>query len=87
MLAYKNRQHVRLLSRRNMDHSRRFPELVAAVASLPAETLVFDGEVGIFDQQLRSRFDWLCEPDPDAVVSPPLLMAFDVPHVAGRDNA
>jgi ATP-dependent DNA ligase len=30
------------------------------------------------DQQLRSRFEWLREPDPDAVATPPLFMAFDV---------
>ena len=40
-----------------MDHTRRFPDLAAAVASLPGRTLVLDGEVAIFDRQLRSRFD------------------------------
>ena len=29
-----------------------------------------DGEVAIFDQQLRSRFEWLREPDPDAIATP-----------------
>jgi bifunctional non-homologous end joining protein LigD len=51
----------------------------------PAPTLVLDGEVAIYDQQLRSRFDWLREPDPDAVASPPLLMAFDVLYQGRRD--
>jgi hypothetical protein len=37
---------------------------------------VIDGEVAIYDQQLRSRFELLREPDPDAVASPPLFMAF-----------
>jgi hypothetical protein len=32
---------------------------------------VLDGEVAINDQELRSRFEWLREPDPDAVASPP----------------
>jgi hypothetical protein len=36
---------------------------------------VLDGQVAINDQELRSRFAWLREPDPDAVASPPLLMA------------
>jgi hypothetical protein len=39
---------------------------------------VLDGEVAISDQQLRSRFDWLREPDPDAVASPSVFMAFDL---------
>jgi hypothetical protein len=30
---------------------------------------VLDGEVAIYDEQLRSRFDWLREPDPTAVAA------------------
>src|SRR5262249_14681460 len=41
----------------------------------------------IYDQQLRSRFDWLREPDPDALESPPLLMAFDLLYCDRRDLA
>jgi bifunctional non-homologous end joining protein LigD len=78
LLAYKDGKSVRLVSRNNVDHSKRFPALVAAVASLPPRILVLDGEVAIFDKQLRSRFDWLREPDPDAVATPPILIAFDV---------
>jgi len=33
--------------------------------------------VAIFDQQLRSRFDWLREPDPDAVALAALFIVFD----------
>jgi ATP-dependent DNA ligase len=33
----------------------------------------------------RSRFDWLREPDPDAVATPPMFMVFDLLHHAGRD--
>jgi bifunctional non-homologous end joining protein LigD len=69
---------VRLISRNGVDHTRRFAHIAAAVAKLPARTLVLDGEVAIYDEQLRSRFDWLREPDPTAVASPPLLMAFDL---------
>ena len=59
MLAYKSDRTVRLESRSGVDHTRRFPDLAKAVATLPARTLVLDGEVAIFDRQLRSRFDWL----------------------------
>jgi ATP-dependent DNA ligase len=45
---------------------------------LSARTLVLDGEVAIYDQQLRSRFEWLREPDPAAVATPPFYMAFDL---------
>jgi bifunctional non-homologous end joining protein LigD len=85
MLAYKDGTRVRLVSRNDVDHSKRFPELVAAIGRLPGKTLVLDGEVAIFDKQLRSRFEWLREPDPEAVATPPLFMAFDLLFRAGRD--
>src|SRR5262245_8843173 len=78
MLAYKDGGRVRLISRNGRDHTRRFADLAAAVAKLFARTLVLDGELAIYDQQFRSRFDWLHEPDPDTVASPPLFMVFDV---------
>jgi bifunctional non-homologous end joining protein LigD len=46
---------------------------------------VLDGEVAVYDDQLRSRFEWLREPDPAAVATPPLLIVFDVLSHAGRD--
>ena len=48
---------------------------------------MLDGEVAIFDRQLRSRFDWLRDPDPEEVGTPPLLMVFDLLHRTGRDQA
>jgi ATP-dependent DNA ligase len=48
---------------------------------------VLDGEVAISDQQLRSRFDWLREPDPDAVASPSVFMAFDLLNQDRRDRS
>jgi ATP-dependent DNA ligase len=62
-------------------NARRF----AAIAQLSARTPVLDGEFAIYDQQLRSQFDWLREPDPDAVASPPVYMAFDILYRDGRD--
>jgi bifunctional non-homologous end joining protein LigD len=58
ILAYKHGGRIRLLSRNRVDHARRFRETAAAVvARLPVPPLVLDGEVAIFDEQLRSRFD------------------------------
>lgn len=45
----------------SVDRGKRFPEMVAAVAMLPGRTLVLDGEIAVFDRQLRSRFEWLRE--------------------------
>ena len=39
----------------------------------------------IYYEQLRSRFAWLREPNPDAVATPPPFMAFDLLYRDGRD--
>src|SRR5262245_438090 len=85
MPAYKGGARVRLVSRNGRDHTRRFPEIAAAVAKLSARALVLDGEVAVYDQKLRSRFDWLREPDVDAVATPPMFMVFDLLHQDGRE--
>ena len=61
------------------------PDIAAAVAKLSARSLVLDGEVAVFDDQLRSRFDWLRDPDLDTVATPPVLIAFDLLYRDQRD--
>ena len=85
MLAYKDGGRVRLVSRYGRDHTRRFAGIAAAVAKLSARSIVLDGEVAIFDEKLRSRLDWLHEPDPAAVATPPMLTDFDLLHRDGRE--
>jgi hypothetical protein len=85
MLAYKNRNRVRLLSRNGRDHTRRFADLAAAIAKLSARTLVLDE--GWPSTTSSSAPAWLREPGPDAVASPPLLIAFDVMFRDRRDLA
>jgi bifunctional non-homologous end joining protein LigD len=85
ILAYKDGARVYLVSRSGRRHTRHFAGIAAAVSKLSARSLVLDGEVAIYDQQLRSRFDWLREPDADAVATPPVLMAFDLLHQDGRE--
>ena len=85
ILAYKDGASVRLLSGNSIDHARRFREVVAAVAALAEPTLVLDGEVAIFDQAIRSRFDLLRQSDPTLIATPPIYMAFDVLYRTGQD--
>jgi bifunctional non-homologous end joining protein LigD len=85
ILAYKDGARVRLVSRNGRDHTRRFASIAAAIAKLSARSLVVDGEVAIYDDKLRSRFDWLREPDPDAVATPPMFIVFDLLHRDGRE--
>jgi bifunctional non-homologous end joining protein LigD len=67
IVAYKDGRHVRLVSRRGVDHTERFADIAAAVRCLPARTLILDGEVCVFD---------------DAVVSHMLDNASERDHVA-----
>jgi len=55
LVAYKDADRVRLMSRNGRDLTQRFPELVAAVGALPARTLILDGEIAVFDMQLAAR--------------------------------
>jgi len=68
-----------------VDHARLFQTITTAVAKLSARSVVLDGEVAVFDEMLRSRFDLLSEPDPAVVTTPPVYIAFDVLYAAGRD--
>jgi bifunctional non-homologous end joining protein LigD len=77
MVAYKDGDRVQLISRQGKDLTRRFPELVTAINGLRFRTLVLDGEVAVYDEQLISRFEWLRERPRDIVATPPMFMAFD----------
>src|SRR6059058_3204731 len=73
------------MSLNGVDHTRRYPDVAAAVAGLKPSTLVLDGEMAVFDEQLRSRFEWLRDPDESVLATSPVLIAFDVLYVKGRD--
>jgi bifunctional non-homologous end joining protein LigD len=47
ILAYKDGDRVRLISRNGRDRTRRFSDIAAAVAKLSARMLVLDGEVDL----------------------------------------
>jgi bifunctional non-homologous end joining protein LigD len=59
MLAFKDGERVRLISRQNVDHTERFRELAGAIGALKASTLILDGEVCVFDKGLISQFHLL----------------------------
>lgn len=59
IVAYKEGVRVRLLSRNAKDRTDRFPEIVAAIKGLPADRLVLDGEVVVFDAKGVSHFQAL----------------------------
>jgi bifunctional non-homologous end joining protein LigD len=85
MLAFKEGDYVRLVSRAGRDHTKRFTDLANAVRALVPETLILDGEVAIFDERLISRFEWMRHGKPPGVATPPMFMAFDCLYVDGVD--
>jgi bifunctional non-homologous end joining protein LigD len=76
---------LRLVSRKGVEHTVRFPDLVKAIASLSGTSLVLDGEVAVFDERLVSRFDLLGDPSSDVPTTRPVFIAFDVLYARGRD--
>jgi len=85
MVAYKDEDGVRFISRNGRDHTRRFPELVKALGRLKAKTFTLDGEVAVFDNGLISRFEWLRAKPKDEPATLPVYIAFDILELAGRD--
>ena len=85
MVVHKDGAAVKLVSRQGIDHTRRYPDIVAAIRALEVPTLILDGEIAIFDQKLISRFEWLRHRQPPDVATPPLFMAFDCLYHRGQD--
>ena len=87
IMAYKDGGRVRLISRNGVEHAKRFRDVAAAIVALPPATLVLDGELAIFDEKLRSRFEWLRRgTKPDEVATLPVFIAFDLRYRAGKDE-
>jgi bifunctional non-homologous end joining protein LigD len=56
LLAYKEGSRVTLLSRNDKGKTAAFSPIAAAIAQLPARTLLLDGEAVVFDRKRVSRF-------------------------------
>jgi len=80
MLAYKEGQHVRLLSRNAKDRTVKFPEIVEAIEELRPATLLLDGEVVVFDSKNVSRFQLLQQGKGN-----PIYAVFDCLFADGKD--
>jgi bifunctional non-homologous end joining protein LigD len=85
MLALKEAGGVRLISRNDRDHTKRFHAIAEALAALKPKTLTRDGEVAVFDAELISRFEWLRHINHGDLATPPLFMVFDLPQLNERD--
>jgi bifunctional non-homologous end joining protein LigD len=80
MLAYKEEDRVRLLSRNGKDRTDNFPLIAAAIRKLRPITLLLDGEVVVFDKKGVSRFQLLQQ-----VKGEPVYAVFDCLFYDGKD--
>jgi bifunctional non-homologous end joining protein LigD len=85
MLVYKDGDRVRLVSRNLKDFTRQFSEVAEALSGLRAKTLVLDGEIAVFDEDLVSHLGYLRGAPAGKVLTPPVFIAFDCLFLRGKD--
>ena len=82
MVARRDGERVRLISRRGLDWGDRFGTIVEAVEALPVRSCTIDGEAIVCDGDGLADFHLLRYRRGDAVVH---LCAFDLIELDGRD--
>jgi bifunctional non-homologous end joining protein LigD len=80
-----DRGEVRLLTRKQLDWTHRFGRIAKAVAQLPAETALLDGELVVEDEKGVSSFSLLQTDLRDGRDDRFVYWAFDLLHLNGRD--
>ena len=76
---------VRLLTRKGLDWTKRFPNIAEAVAALPADTALIDGEIVVNDERGVSNFSMLQEALKNGSSDEFVYYAFDLLHLDGKD--
>jgi len=76
---------VRLLTRKGLDWTEKFPNVAAAVAKLPAETALIDGEIVVEDERGISSFSMLQQALKGKDRNRFVDYVFDLLHLDGRD--
>jgi bifunctional non-homologous end joining protein LigD len=82
IIAQREADTARLITRNGHDFSRRFPLIVAAVAALPARSCILDGEAIACDDKGLSVFEMIRWRQHDNAVT---LCAFDLLELDGED--
>jgi bifunctional non-homologous end joining protein LigD len=82
IIAQREVDRVRLITRNGHDFSGRFPLIVAAIAALPAQSCVLDGEAIACDERGLSVFEMIRWRRHDNAVT---LCAFDLLELDGED--
>ena len=84
LIGVKKHDKVSLLSRNENELTRRFPEIVEAIKTLPARECVIDGEVVALDEEGRSSFQLLQAREMEGRKSPVYFYAFDLLQFDGK---
>jgi bifunctional non-homologous end joining protein LigD len=82
LMARRDGNRVRLLSRKGNDLSQRFPFLVMAVAKLPARSCLIDGEAIVCDEKGLAVFDLIRA---HGTLAGAVHCAFDLLELDGED--
>jgi bifunctional non-homologous end joining protein LigD len=82
IIAQRDADSVRLITRNGHDFSGRFPLIVTAIAALPAQSCVLDGEAIACDDNGLSVFEMIRWRQHDAAVT---LCAFDLLELDSED--
>ncbi len=94
VLAGRHAGRATLRYRSGMDATRLFPEITRAVAALPFDSLILDGEVVVLDDDARPAFQRLqsrnmltrrADIERSAIEHPATFYAFDLPSLLGFD--
>lgn len=86
-MAYKEGARVQLISRNLKDLTRQFEGVAEAVAWLRAPTLILDGEIAVFDENLVSHLAYLRGAPAEKILTPPVFVAFDCLYARGKGLA
>ena len=84
LIGLKKDSKVSLLSRNENELTKRFPEIVEAIKTLPARECVIDGEVVALDEQGRSSFQLLQAREMEGRKTPVYFYAFDLLQLDGK---
>jgi bifunctional non-homologous end joining protein LigD len=83
IMAWRAADRVRLLTRNRSDFGERYPLVTEAIGSLPARSIVIDGEITVCNAQGLSVFDLLHHGP--RVKRDAVLFAFDLLELDGRE--
>ncbi|MEO6964979.1 MAG: DNA ligase D, partial [Acidobacteriaceae bacterium] len=77
-------QSVTLLTRSGLDWTHRMPEVANALAALPVEAALLDGEVVVFDEEGKTNFAKLQAAFQEGKQQPLTYVIFDLLHLNGH---